>query len=218
MEVTMAQKELLRNKFLLIFATVCVFVVSNYDNDQKQTRQVANIKNYTVDISVIPKDTVFTTDEKLTLVNGLYLYKNKSFAGIVIELYPSGVIKKQMSIYKGMLHGTYTSFYENKKPWEIRTYKNNLSTGIHYGFWAENGKPKFEYNYYEEKMEGLQKKWYPSGKPYFALHYVNDREEGLQQGWRENGKLFLNYEAKDGFRYGLQKAALCYTLRDEKLN
>ena len=66
-------------------------------------------------------------------------------------------------------------------------------------------------------MEGLQKKWYKSGKPYLFLNYSNDREDGLQQGWRENGKLYLNYVAKDGYRYGLQKAALCYTLREGKI-
>ena len=39
----------------------------------------------------------------------------------------------------------------------------------------------------------------------------------MQQAWRENGKPYINYEAKDGFRYGLQKSNLCYTLIDEKL-
>jgi len=39
----------------------------------------------------------------------------------------------------------------------------------------------------------------------------------MQKARRENGKPYINYEAKNGFRYGLQKAALCYTLRDGKL-
>ena len=36
----------------------------------------------------------------------------------------------------------------------------------------------------------------------------------MQKAWRENGKLYINYEVKEGVRYGLQKAALCYTLKN----
>lgn len=36
----------------------------------------------------------------------------------------------------------------------------------------------------------------------------------MQKAWRENGKPYINYEVKDGVRYGLQKAALCYTLKN----
>lgn len=43
---------------------------------------------------------------------------------------------------------------------------------------------------------------------------VGDREDGMKQAWRENGRPYINYEARDGFRYGLQKSALCYTLED----
>jgi hypothetical protein len=39
----------------------------------------------------------------------------------------------------------------------------------------------------------------------------------MQKAWRENGKPFINYEVKDGVRYGLQKSALCYTLKNEKI-
>lgn len=198
-------------------AVASCFLFCSCGHSSKQDKESISEKDYTVDTSLIPKDTIFVTDKSLSLVNGLYYYKNNPFSGIVQELYADGKIKKQRSIYQGMLHGTYRSFYENGKPWEIRNYKNNLSTGKHYGFWAETGNPHFEYNYYEEKMEGLQKKWYKSGKPFLSLNYINDHEDGLQQGWRENGKLYLNYVAKDGHRYGLQKAALCYTLRDEKI-
>jgi antitoxin component YwqK of YwqJK toxin-antitoxin module len=212
----MVLKVLLRNKFLMVAATSSILICS-CNPSSKQDNESIVVKNYKVDITGIPKDTVFVTDKEVTLVNGLYYYKNKPFSGIIKELYTAGKVKKQISVYKGMLHGTYRSFYEDGKPWEIRSYKNNLSTGKHYGFWVETGNPHFEYNYYEEKMEGLQKKWYKSGKPFLFLNYVNDREDGLQKGWRENGKLYLNYVTKEGFRYGLQKAALCYTLRNEKL-
>lgn len=212
----MVQKVLLLSKLIWVAATFSLlFFGCNHPSDQPKESLV--VKKFFVDTSGIPKDTVSFADKQLQLVNGIYQYKDKMFSGFISEVYPNGKLKKHFSVYQGMMHGTYRSFYEDGKPWEIRTYKNNLSTGKHYGFWAESGKSHFEYNYYEEKMEGLQKKWYKSGKPFLALNYVNDREEGLQQGWRENGKLYLNYVAKDGFRYGLQKTALCYSLRDGKI-
>jgi antitoxin component YwqK of YwqJK toxin-antitoxin module len=213
----MALKELLRNNFMGLTAFMCILATLS-SCGKKQVKQPTALKDYFVDTTLISHDTVFSSDKKLSLVNGLYLYANNTFTGIVVEMYDNGVVKKQLSVYKGMLHGRYKSFFENGMPWEVRMYKNNLSTGTHIAFWPETGNQKFEYNYYEEKMEGSQKKWYPTGKPFLALHYTNDHEDGLQQGWRENGKLFLNYVAKDGFRYGLQKAALCYSLRDGKIN
>ena len=48
------------------------------------------------------------------------------------------------------------------------------------------------------------------------MNFKDDGEYGMQQAWRENGKVFINYEAKDGYRYGLQKSNLCYTLEKEK--
>jgi len=212
----MAQKVLLPNKWMLLASLWCMLITS-CSNSTNQASEPILVKDYTVDTSGIPRDTILASDKELSLVNGVYQYKKQPFSGIVKEAYSNKKVKKQISVFNGMLHGRYKSYYEDGKPWEIRSYKNNLSTGKHYGYWAVSGHPHFEYNYFEEKMEGMQKKWYQSGKPFLFLNYADDKEDGLQQGWRENGKLYLNYVAKDGRRYGLQKAALCYTLRDEKM-
>ncbi|WP_461104305.1 toxin-antitoxin system YwqK family antitoxin [Spirosoma koreense] len=151
------------------------------------------------------------------MTNGLYFLGNQTYSGIIKDDYHNGTVKSYASIYQGMLHGRYKSFYESGNPSEVRLYKNNLSTGRHYGFWPEKGVLKFDYTYYEEKREGKQRRWYRSGQPYIFANYVDDHEEGLQQGWRENGKLYLNYVAKEGYTYGLQKTALCYSLRDQKI-
>lgn len=175
------------------------------------------VLNYQVDTSFIPHDTVLIGNKRLMIANGVYLLNHKKFSGIVKERYAGGGIKSYASVCQGLLHGRYKSFYENGHPFEVRMYKNNLSTGRHYGYWPQGHHLKFDYNYFEEKREGLQKKWYPDGKPYLFANYTNDHEEGLQQGWRENGKLFLNYVVKDGFAYGLQQTALCYSLRNQKI-
>ena len=84
------------------------------------------------------------------------------------------------------------------------------------GYWGNENK-KFDFQYLNDKREGIQKQWYESGKPYFELNFSDDRENGMQKAWRENGKIYINYEVKDGVRYGLQKAVLCYTLKNGEL-
>jgi antitoxin component YwqK of YwqJK toxin-antitoxin module len=210
----MELKALSRNNFLKIVTIFSIISGCIYFYKKKPITTEFK-KDYSIDLSIIPKDTVFFTDKNLSIVNGMYKYKDSLFSGIIYEFYSNKKLKKELSIYKGMLYGTCRSYFEDGKPWEIRNYRNNLSVGKQYGFWEDSGNPLFEFNYYEDKMEGLQKKWYKSGQAALFLNYVNDKEEGLQQGWRENGKLYLNYVAIDGERYGLQKSVLCYSLKEE---
>jgi hypothetical protein len=214
----MAQKELSHNKFfsISIACYLLTLVVSscNYHSPEQQHKVVLN---YTIDTLGIPNDTVLITNRSIKIVNGIYFFNTQRFSGIVKELYANGVVKNYRSLYGGMLHGRYKSFYENGNCYENRLYKNNLSTGKHFAYWPDGITLKFEYNYYEERREGLQKKWYPSGKPFIFSNYNNDHEDGLQQGWRPNGKLYLNYVVKDGYVYGLQQSALCYTLINQEL-
>ena len=46
------------------------------------------------------------------------------------------------------------------------------------------------------------------------MHYANGVEVGLQRAWRENGTLYANYEVRDGKRYGVVNARLCYSIKD----
>lgn len=215
----MAQREHSHNKIFLLLTAYCCFAVatSSCNNPSTTNSKPVQAKNYTIDISGIPADTVLESDKRLLVVNGIYRLGSQRYSGILKELYPNGTIKTYASVFQGMLHGLYKSFYENGHPYEVRLYRNNMSTGRHYGYWPEGRNLKFDYTYFEEKREGLQKRWYKNGKPYLFTNYTDDHEDGLQRGWRENGKLYLNYVAKDGHRYGLQQSALCYTLRKQKI-
>ena len=46
---------------------------------------------------------------------------------------------------------------------------------------------------------------------------VDGHETGLQQAWLQNGTLYVNYEAKNGRVFGMQRANSCYKLEDEKI-
>lgn len=212
----MVQKEPLPNKLLCLFF-LCLLAQVQSSCNTHATAKVPAEKDYYIDTSLIPKDTVLQGDTRLSVINGICFINNEKFSGILKELYPGGGIKSYSSMSQGMLYGPYKSFYEDGSCFEVRIYRNNLATGRHYGYWPGSNNLKFDYNYYEEKKEGPQKKWYRNGTRYLFANYVNDHEEGLQQGWRENGKLFLNYVVKDGYVYGLQQTALCYTLLNEKI-
>ena len=77
----MALKELLRNKIDLVATAFFIVTISSCNYFQQQPNTTVNSKNYFVDTSGIPKDTVFVSDNELSLVNGLYKYdlKNKIF-------------------------------------------------------------------------------------------------------------------------------------------
>ena len=215
----MAQREHSLNRtFLIATAYGCLVVaISNCNKVPSATSQSIQTKDYTIDTTGIPHDTVLGSDKRLSSVNGIFMLGSRNYSGILKVLYPNGTVKTYASVLQGMLHGRYKSFYENGHSYEVRLYKNNLSTGRHYGYWPEGKMLKFDYTYFEEKKEGLQRRWFKNGKPYLFTNYTDDHEDGLQQGWRENGKLYLNYVAKDGHRYGLQQSALCYTLINQKI-
>jgi antitoxin component YwqK of YwqJK toxin-antitoxin module len=171
--------------------------------------------SFIVDIAGIPNDTIVATSENLRLDNGYYYLNGKPFSGYIKEYYDNHQVKMMGSYFNGKQHGITLTYYENGNLRDSRSYKENKSFGKHFGYW-ENGNPKFEFYYLNDKREGPNKQWYQSGQPYAFLHFKDDKEDGMQQAWRENGKIFINYESKDGFRYGLQKSNLCYTLEDEK--
>mgnify|MGYP003352023984 CR=1 FL=1 len=40
-------------------------------------------------------------------------------------------------------------------------------------------------------------------------HFFDGKEEGLQQAWTEDGQLYINYEMRNGRRYGVLNARPC---------
>jgi antitoxin component YwqK of YwqJK toxin-antitoxin module len=58
-------------------------------------------------------------------------------------------------------------------------------------------------------LDGGYRTRYPSGRLHEVKHYANGREEGLQQAWTEDGTLYLNYEMRNGRRYGFVNARPC---------
>lgn len=162
---------------------------------------------------VIPSITVADGSPHLRLTNGVLLYANQPFSGVVTETYPNGQVKAKTEYYQGREHGTSWMWYEDGRPLWGRRYQNGKKHGQHEGRWP-NGQQKFLYHFANGEHEGEARDWYASGQLAQCYQYEKGQEAGLQQAWRENGKLYANYVVKDGKRFGLVNSRLCYTVKD----
>lgn len=199
-----------------ILVMLCCMGVSACTNTGEEETLSGEL-NYKIDTSGIPRDTIDFNAPGLTYKNGYFYLSGEKFSGIVHKIQIGYNIVTYSSIYQGMLHGPYRSYYPSGKLFESRMYRNNLSVGKQLGYWEETGNLKFEYNYYNDKKEGEQRSWYADGTLAYRYHYKDDKQEGPQQAWRENGSLYRNFEVHNGTRYGLQKTTTCYALENEKI-
>lgn len=153
---------------------------------------------------------VDASDEKLTSANGKWLYANEPFTGEVVSYYPNGKLRFKHHYNQGIEHGYQQSWYENGQAEEQRLYVYGKKAATHLGWWS-NGQPRFERHFHNDEYHGINKEWYANGKPYTMIGYLHNLEIA-GAGWRESGKLFMNFKIKNGVRYGLVNAELCYTV------
>lgn len=62
----------------------------------------------------------------------------------------------------------------------------------------------------------VRRTFYPNGRPYEVRHFLDGKEEGLQQAWTEGGELFVNYEMRNGRRYGFINARPCQPVEEAR--
>ena len=164
----------------------------------------------------LPLTTVEAGDPALHLVNGTWFYKNeKPFYGGIRESYPGGRVRSLQKIENGKQQGHTETFYEDGKPESKRWYTKGEKDSVHTGWW-ENGNKKFEYHFNNGNYNGLFTEWYQSGKIIQEVIYDNGKEVS-GKGWRENRKLYMSFVMKNGRRYGLFNANLCYSLVKENI-
>ena len=72
-----------------------------------------------------------------------------------------------------------------------------------------NGGLKSVGTYLGDVRHGEHRTFREDGTPYELRHFDRGRESGLQQSWEADGTLFLNYEMRNGRRYGFVNATPC---------
>ena len=165
---------------------------------------------------IIPNKTVMVTDILLRLENGIYKYNGQLFSGYLQTNYPAGNIKSIQSFYNGKNEGWANEFFESGNKLSIRNYHLGEKDSVHTGWW-DNGNLRFIYHFKNGSYNGDFKEFYSNGKPLKTILY-NNGKDSCGFGWRENGKPFMNYVNRDGRRYGLMNAQLCYSLIKEQGN
>jgi hypothetical protein len=75
-------------------------------------------------------------------------------------------------------------------------------------YWP-NGRLKSSGTFVDDVRHGEYRTFRADGTRYELRHFDRGRESGLQQSWEEDGTLYLNYEMRNGRRYGFVNAAPC---------
>ena len=149
----------------------------------------------------------------MDIINGEWVYHGELFTGEIKELFPGGKILSIRPVAYGRQQGLALRFYEDGKPESRRWYTKGEKDSVHTGWWP-NGNKKFEYHFRNGVYNGTFTEWYASGKMIQQVNYENGKDIS-GKGWRENGKLYMSYIMKDGRRYGLYNANLCYPIKKD---
>ena len=75
--------------------------------------------------------------------------------------------------------------------------------------WWPNGHIRTEATFVEGVRIGEYRTYYEGGAPFELRHYAAGHELGRQQSWSPDGQLYLNYDVRNGRRYGLVNALPC---------
>ena len=150
------------------------------------------------------------TNTELKLVNGVLLFKDDPFSGVIESYYNSETIKSTINYHQGKKQGLEIIWHINDSLGSKRFYDMGLKVGIHKGWW-QNGNPKFVYHFNDNgEYHGNIKEWYESGILFRDFNYLNGKEAGSQKMMYDTGKIKANYEVVNGERFGLIGLKKCY--------
>lgn len=164
---------------------------------------------------VIPNTIVSASDSALHLKEGKWYYNDSLFSGTIQELYSfNQQIKSSQTFFKGKEEGWLKTFYKDGVKEMQRYFSDGEKDSVHTAWW-HNGNKKMEIHFLKGNYNGLYREWYENGKPFKYIVYENGNDmEG--KAWRPNGKLYMNFINKEGRRYGLLNAQMCFSLKNEK--
>lgn len=154
------------------------------------------------------------SEPQVQVENGLVLWNNLPFTGILYSLHQSNADTSSLSSYQnGREHGEWKQFYEGGQLKEKRFFKNGLKEGEYVAWWP-NGNKQLHYFFENGEYEGGCREWNNEGSLIKLANYKKGHEEGLQQLWYDNGKVRANYVVKEGRRYGLLGTKNCINVSD----
>ncbi|MFI8604417.1 toxin-antitoxin system YwqK family antitoxin [Cellulophaga baltica] len=158
------------------------------------------------------------SDANLNLENGVLLYKNIPYTGVLVAYHQDGQLKSKINYDKGMKEGLESFWHQNGVKASERSYANNLKIGTHKGWW-DTGTPKFAYHFNAKgAYDGNLKEWYKTGTLFKDFNYSKGKEAGSQKMWYASGKIRANFETINGERFGLIGLKKCYKVTVDSKN
>lgn len=159
-------------------------------------------------IGVVGSAVLETSAAGVAQLGGQWTLNGRPFSGLLMDRAPSGSVRMIVRLVNGRPDGREWRWYEDGRLESVRTYADGRKIGHHRGWWPD-GTPRFEADYTDDAFDGTYRAWHPTGGVSELRHFFDGREEGLQQVWTPNGILFLNYEVRNGRRFGLVNAKPC---------
>ena len=87
-------------------------------------------------------------------------------------------------------------------------FADGRKVGLHETWWP-NGVRRSSAFYLADAFHGEYRTWRENGHAYELRHFDHGHESGIQRSWNDDGSLFLNYEVRNGRRYGFINAVPC---------
>ncbi len=204
----------MKHIFLILFSLGVLLASCTEKRETKDslpsilTKSVLKIPNIIVD------DSELHYDNK----KSLWTLNDELYSGYAVSYYQDSILKKRTGFLAGKKQNQAIQWYPDGHYKQVANYHMGKLHGEKKMWSSESGHILISHlNYHTGKAHGEQKKWYPTGELFKKLNLNMGREEGIQQAFRKNGALFANYEAKEGRIFGLKKAALCFSLENERI-
>ncbi len=142
-------------------------------------------------------------DTGFKVKNGVLLFEDSLYSGIVNEFYFDEKIKSKSEYYQGKRHGYYFGWYLNGNKWFERFYASGIKTETHLG-WFENKQAMFQYEFNANGLyDGVVKDWNKNGSLTKHFNFEEGKEAGSQRMWDFDGKIRANFYTVNGERHGL---------------
>ena len=147
-------------------------------------------------------------DSHLSLVDGVMLYEQQPYSGILFSKTDTLTIYK-VTYLKGQKHGMEQKYFHNGNLAQVRHYTKGKESGTHKAWWDKT-QLMSEYHFDSVGNQiGLQREWHTNGQLAKEFNYNNGEESGAQKSWDFTGKIKANYVVINGERFGFIGSKNC---------
>jgi hypothetical protein len=182
--------------------------MSSYSSVLKLVAAATLVATLDPTLSVAAGDILDAHGVGVSHVGGVWLVRGTPADGLLTDHDEWGDLLMTAPLAHGVIDGVERRWFANGRPESVRTFDTGRKVGVHLGWWP-NGAVRFRTRYTDDRFDGANEAWYDSGTRSQRLEYVAGREAGRQQMWAPDGTLIVNYEMRDGRRYGMINAKPC---------